>query len=72
MKAILEFNLPEDSQDFKLANEAADWHLVAWEVDQKLRHFLKYGHEFKSVDEALEEIRKFLHEEISDRGLQFQ
>jgi hypothetical protein len=70
MKAILEFDLPEDQQEFQLANEAADWHSVVWEVDQMLRQHLKYGHELKSADEALEQIRKFLYEEMKDRNLQ--
>jgi hypothetical protein len=70
MKATLLFNLPEEQQEFRLANEAADWHSVVWEVDQKLRQHLKYGHEFKSVGEALEQIREFFYEEITDRNLQ--
>ena len=42
MKAILEFNLPEDNQEFKLATKALDlWH-VCWEMDQWLRAQYKY------------------------------
>ena len=41
MKAILEFNLPEDQEQFDAANRGMDWALVAWETDQLLRKKLK-------------------------------
>jgi hypothetical protein len=71
MRAILTFHLPREEHEFQLANEAADWHSVVWEIDQKLRGYLKYGHTFQSPDEALQEIRRYLYEEISDRNLGF-
>ena len=71
MNAILQFILPEEQQEFQLAIRAAEWHSVVWEIDQKLRSYLKYGHTFKSANEVLEEVRKFLHEEMNDRNLQF-
>ena len=37
MKATLEFNLPEDNQEFKLATKGTDWWRVCWEMDQWLR-----------------------------------
>ena len=37
MKAILEFDLPQDNQEFKLATKASDWWHVCWEMDQWLR-----------------------------------
>jgi len=70
LKAILQFNLPEEHEEFRLANEGAHWQLVVWEFDQKLRGYIKHGHEFKSADEAVEHIRKQLHEEMNDRNLQ--
>ena len=42
MKAILEFNLPEDNQEFKLAAKAQDWWNVCWQMDQWLRAQYKY------------------------------
>ena len=42
MKAILEFNLPEDKQEFNLATKASDWWYVCWQMDQYLRKRLKY------------------------------
>ena len=36
MKAILEFNLPEEEQQFNAANKGMDWALIAWDMDQLL------------------------------------
>jgi hypothetical protein len=36
MKAILLFNLPEEQQEFRLANEAADWHSEVMDRNLKL------------------------------------
>ena len=41
------------------------------EMYQKLRGYLKYGHTFKSPDEALQNIRSCLYEEITGRNLEF-
>jgi len=42
MKATLEFNLPEDNDDFKLATKGKDWWYVCWEMDKWLRAQYKY------------------------------
>jgi len=42
MKAILEFNLPEDQVDFKLANDAGKMHAALWEYNEWLRQILKH------------------------------
>ena len=46
MKAILEFNLPEDKEAFEIASKAMDWSLVVWEIEQQLRRKLKYDNDF--------------------------
>ena len=43
MKAILEFNLPEEEEQFNVASKGMDWALIVWELDQNLRNKLKYG-----------------------------
>jgi hypothetical protein len=42
MKAILEFNLPEDQPEFNTAIKGSDWKHVCWEMDQLLRKHIKY------------------------------
>jgi len=70
MKTILTFNLPEEEREFQWAQQGSDWYLVVCEIAEKLRGSLKHGHSYGTADEVLEDIRKFLYEEINDRGLQ--
>ncbi len=57
MKAILEFNLPEDKVDFDLALQGSDWKHVCWEMDQYLRKRVKY-------DEGLTEEQLEVYEDL--------
>ena len=43
MKAILEFNLPEDQPEFNNAIKGGDWKHVCWQMDQHLRKEIKYN-----------------------------
>ncbi len=43
MKAILEFNLPDDQDDFQDAVNGQKWKLMVWEFDQDLRSKIKYA-----------------------------
>jgi len=72
MKATLEFNLPEDSHEFKLATKASDWWNVCWEMDQWLRAQYKYmpdGEYSKDKYETYEKCREHLHELMSENGV---
>lgn len=69
MKAILEFDLPEDKNDFHIASHAMDWALTVFDIDQLLRTKLKYGHTFKSIDEALEFIREELYTILANHDI---
>ena len=71
MKAILEFNLPEDKEEFDAANRGMDWALVAWETDQLLRKKLKYEEHVTDTIETLEEIRELLNGMLVDKGLNY-
>ena len=42
MKAILEFNLPEDQTDFYLATKGKDYWKVVWDLQQWLRQQYKH------------------------------
>ena len=57
MKAIIEFNLPEDNSDYVLCNNARKYFSCLYNIDQKMRAYLKHGHNFKDADEVMEEIR---------------
>jgi len=68
-KATLEFDLSEEESDFKCAVNGRNYQLALYEVDQKLRGWLKHGHEFKTVDDALEKVRDELHQELNNKNL---
>lgn len=72
MKAILEFNLPEDNQEFKLATKGSDWWHVCWEMDQWLRAQYKYmSDETYNEDRynAYVEAREKLFELMQENGV---
>ena len=71
MKAILEFNLHEDKQDFDFATQGLNWWNVCWEMDQWLRGQIKHSPDDMSDDtyKALEGCREKLQEIISENNL---
>lgn len=66
MKAILEFTLPEESAEFKLAQEGGDWMSAVEEYARWLRDICKYG-EPENVEAHT--FRDKLFEILGDRGL---
>ena len=71
MKAILEFELPADKENFDASAKGMDWAIVAWDLDQLLRKKLKYGDLLPNTRAELEEIRDALNGMLIDRGLQY-
>jgi hypothetical protein len=71
MKAILEFNLPDDQEDFTLANNALNFWRVLYELDQELRAKTKYASDDmpKDVYIAYSKIRERLHELMNDNNV---
>ena len=58
MKAILEFDLPEDVKAFNRASSATDLALALWDVDGYLRGVDKYDlkHDIEKIRESFFEI----------------
>jgi hypothetical protein len=71
MKATLSFSLPEEAAEHLNALQGGAWQSVVWNLDQAIRNWAKYGTELKSVDDALEQIRNKIREEMEQEGLQF-
>ena len=69
MKAILEFNLPEDKEEFNIASKAMEWSILVWDIDQMLRSKIKNGNTSHEV--ILQEIRNELNFQMEENGLQF-
>jgi len=72
MKAILEFNLPEDSHKFKIATQGESMYSVLWEMDQWLRAQYKYMPDSEYSEdkyEAYEKARNKLHEFMVENNI---
>ena len=68
MKATLEFNLPEDQEQFNTAAKAMDWALLAWDIDQFIRNKIKYE---QDRDGVLQLVRNELTFQMKEKGLQY-
>ena len=67
MKAILEFELPEDKDAFTLASHGLDWYCAVHDFDQWLRREVKDGKEPDAGD-----IRDRLYLELDSHGVSFE
>ena len=74
MKAILEFNLPDDQQEYDLANNGLNFWRVLYELDQELRANTKYAPDDLPQDkyDAYQEIRDKLHELMNDYNVNLE
>lgn len=72
-KAILEFNLPEDMQQFMLAAKGRDIMMTLYELDQHLRAETKYAPDTMSqeVYDALVRVRATLRELMDNNNISF-
>jgi hypothetical protein len=65
MKAILEFDLPEENAEHKLAVNAGNYYAVLWDIDQYLRSKLKHGdlkdEQYEVLEKTREELRDLMN-----------
>ena len=71
MKAILEFELPDDKENFDAAAKGMDWALLVWDLDQQLRNWIKDEELTDDPIHVLESVRELLNELLIDNGLKF-
>ncbi len=72
MKAKLEFNLPEDEEQFNAASKAMEWALLVWDLDQQCRDWNKYdNHNFTDIQDALQGVRRIIYEAMIEKGVTF-
>lgn len=64
MKAILEFNLPEDKENYDLANNGLNYYSALFEFDQWLRSEYKYNGK-----EEMYEVRRKLNKIINENNI---
>lgn len=69
MKAILEFNLPEDDAEFYYATKATDMVNALWEIQQELRKLWKYEELNEDEWQMVERIRDSFYEIIQQNNV---
>ena len=67
MKATLEFNLPEDQDDFNYANNGFKYYLSLVEMDEWLRSEYKYNDK-----EEMYEVREKLRQIILENNVELE
>ena len=67
MKATLEFNLPEDNEQFNHATNGFNYYMALVEMDQWLRSEYKYNN-----NEEMYEVRNKLREIISENNIKIE
>jgi len=70
-KGILEFNLPEEENEFNLASTSRNYYCALWEIDQFLRSKVKYANDNVSEDtiEAYLSTREELWRILEEQGI---
>jgi hypothetical protein len=71
-KAILEFNLPEETVEHRMAVHADNYHSVLWDIDQYLRSKLKYGGLTSEQYDVLDKTREELHDLMRTHNVTFE
>jgi hypothetical protein len=72
MKAILEFNLPEDQEEFDAASKAWKYRAAVSQVDRYLRDQLKYNSDNLQDNEykLLEALRTRLYQDFQEHDVE--
>jgi hypothetical protein len=68
MKAILEFNLPEDREEYVVASRGMEWALLVLHIDQFIRNKIKYEQDREDI---LQLVRNELTFQMEEKGLQY-
>ena len=68
MKAILEFELPEDKENFDASAKGMDWALLVQDIDQFIRNKIKYE---QDRDGVLQLVRNELNFQMEEKGLRY-
>lgn len=72
MKATLEFNLPDDIDEFNMITKGSKYYSTLWEMDQWLRSQIKYNENLTQEQHDVYEIsREKLREFMSDNNVTF-
>ena len=70
MKAILEFTLPEETDEHELAVNGWKWQMILRQIDDKLRSRLKYETNTDWDYKTIESIRHLINCVCLDNGVE--
>jgi hypothetical protein len=70
VKAILEFNLPEDQESYDTVNKAVDFRLAIEDMMRELRDKIKYSELSKTEKDFAEKLQKEYFQILIDRGIE--
>ena len=70
MKAIIEFNLPEDNEEFKDVTNATEYKCALCEIRDNVRYIWKYRDLTPVADAVVDEIYEMVCEQIAEVGLE--
>ena len=65
-KATITFNLPEEKDDYELANQARDLYGALWGLAEELRHRIKY----QNAGKELESFLTFFYETLAEHKIE--
>ena len=68
MKALLEFELPADREEYVAASRGMEWALLVWHIDQFIQNKIKYE---QDRDGVLQLVRNELNFQMEEKGLQY-
>ena len=72
MKAILEFNLNEEQEQFDNACNGTKWKCLVWEFDQHLRTQIKYNDKLSEEQHNVYvKVREELYRKMNNHGITF-
>lgn len=66
--AALHFDMTTEDgrEEHQLALDACKWKRIVTDAQQQVRSWIKYGNDFSSVDEALENVKSLLNRSPED------
>ncbi len=59
MKVTMEFILPEENNEFKLATKGSDFFCALWDIKEQIREHDKYD---LPIEECLDRIREIVYD----------
>jgi hypothetical protein len=72
-KIILEFDSLEEADDARDALDGYKWKLAVWDIDQKLRSYIKYDEKLHpEVREAFDKLRDDIRSILSGYKIQME